>query len=241
MSRSHSRAGGLVAFALSLAVSTGAYAALVQFTFAGTLQHASGSDPLVSSLGSGSPFTVRLTFDDTAPDTCVYTMCHVYSGPESEGLYALKSMGVDVGGASFSWIDTGGSLIVLNDAYPAPPPGSSAQLEDAFIAYGDHYFETYDLGLGRVHAAISMFDSSATAFDSTAIPQSIDLQRTPPWANALFQLDVENDALSGVTFRAYGALISFARNEVPEPGGLVPALAVLVCAAVAVRSATPAR
>lgn len=232
MARARQQTLSWFALVLLLLVSPVASAGLVEFTFGGTLQAVSGAEPLFDSVQVGDAFSVSLVFDESTPDLCTAVSCPLGipvagpNGPANVGRYALLQMRVVVDAVSYSWVDTGGKILVLNDALDPPPvqgfaPPPAVTGRDQFVAYSDPWGDAFNLRVGRIHAYLNLIDESRTAFGSDAIPPGIDLQRSPAWAFPNFSLEVENEERTMGIWTGGGAMTSFSRNTVPEPTAAV--------------------
>jgi hypothetical protein len=122
-----------------------AHAALVSWTFAGTLNVVSGTAPEISGVAAGDAFSVILTFDTAAPVTnpgvCgtggVGTVCR-HNGP----LAQISFTNLQLGSKFFPDFGTSpdyNSIIVRNNA---PDPSGSGVIVDGYSFSGADYDAT---------------------------------------------------------------------------------------------------
>lgn len=135
-----------------------AHAALVSWTFGGTLNTVSGTAPEISGVAAGDAFSVILTFDTAAPVTnpgvCgtggVGTVCR-HNGP----LAQISFTNLQLGSKFFPSFGTSpdyNSIIVRNNTPPPLPPGeTSSVILDGYSFSGADYdagtLEVQSLGL----------------------------------------------------------------------------------------------
>jgi PEP-CTERM motif len=218
-------------WALCLALAVGplsAHAALVSWTFGGTLDEVSGTASEISGISAGEAFSVVLTFDTSAPVTnpagCgsggIGTTCR-HNGAAAQVTFTSLQLGSKFF-PTFGGDPNRNAIIVRNNTPPPLPPGETSSVILDGYSWGASDYDAENRELNQISLILRGPEDLDVVTDGRFLPAL-----PPPgmlsWSTRGFEICVGVSTDSGSSSRCD---IAFVRgvvsrvSSVPEPATL---------------------